>query len=299
MLDYNDLQFFAAVVNHRSFSAAARTLGVPKSRLSRRVAVLEEHLGVRLLERSTRHLALTQVGEQVFEHASAAVAQAEAIEDAALSMQAEPRGLVRVSCPIGLHGALADALPAFLESNPKLKLVVIATDRRVDHVHESIDVAVCVRENLDTDGDLQMRRIGHSRRILVSNREFARNHGWILKPADLIQLPLLSQTEHPARSIWNLSSSSGTMETVTFEPRFASGSFDLLMSSARGGLGVALLPAVKCRQDLESGRLVQVLPEWSGIDGILHLVFTSRRGMLPGVRATVEFLAQALRIAVD
>jgi len=92
MLDYNDLQFFAAVVNHRSFSAAARTLGVPKSRLSRRVAVLEEHLGVRLLERSTRHLALTQVGEQVFEHASAAVAQAEAIEDAALSMQAEPRG---------------------------------------------------------------------------------------------------------------------------------------------------------------------------------------------------------------
>lgn len=233
MLDYNDLQFFAAVVNHRSFSAAARTLGVPKSRLSRRVAVLEEHLGVRLLERSTRHLALTQVGEQVFEHASAAVAQAEAIEDAALSMQAEPRGLVRVRCPIGLHGALADALPAFLESNPKLKLVVIATDRRIDLVHEGIDVAVRVRENLDTDGDLPMRRIGYSRRILVSNREFARNHGWILKPADLIQLPLLSQTEHPARSIWNLSSSSGTMETVTFEPRFASGSFDLLMSSAR------------------------------------------------------------------
>src|SRR6202045_4152048 len=105
--DFNDLQFFAAVVVHRGFSAAARALGLPKSRVSRRVAVLEERLGVRLLDRTTRGVNLTEVGQQVFEHARAAVIEAEAAEEAALRMQSEPRGLVRMSCPLGLQGAIA------------------------------------------------------------------------------------------------------------------------------------------------------------------------------------------------
>src|SRR5258708_40301398 len=105
--DFNDLQFFAAVVAHRGFSAAARALGLPKSRVSRRVALLEERLGVRLLDRTTRGLGLTQVGQQVFEHARAAGIEAEAAEEAALLMQAEPPGLVRLSRPIGLHSPVA------------------------------------------------------------------------------------------------------------------------------------------------------------------------------------------------
>ena len=112
MRDLNDLQFFAAVVTHRGFSAAARALGLPKSRVSRRVALLEERLGVRLLDRTTRGLGLTEVGQQVFEHARAAVIEAEAAEEAALRMQTEPRGLVRLSCPLGLQRAIADPLPA-------------------------------------------------------------------------------------------------------------------------------------------------------------------------------------------
>jgi DNA-binding transcriptional LysR family regulator len=107
MRDFNDLQFFAAVVTHRGFSAAARALGLPKSRVSRRVALLEELLGVRLLDRTTRGIGLTEVGQQVFEHARAAVIEAEAAEEAALRMQAEPRGLVRLSCPLGLQSAIA------------------------------------------------------------------------------------------------------------------------------------------------------------------------------------------------
>src|SRR5713226_3674319 len=132
MHDFNDLQFFAAVVCHRGFSAAARVLEVPKSRLSRRVALLEARLGVRLLDRTTRGLGLTQVGQQVFEHARAAVLEAEAAEEAALRMQAEPRGLVRLSCPLGLQGAIAAALPAFLATHPRLRVQCIVTNRRVD-----------------------------------------------------------------------------------------------------------------------------------------------------------------------
>src|ERR1700722_1498576 len=99
MRDLNDLQFFAAVVGHRSFSKAARALGVPKSRVSRRVAVLEQRLVVRLVERSTRSLSVTEVGQQIYEHARTAIEEADAVEDVALRMRSEPRGLVRISCP--------------------------------------------------------------------------------------------------------------------------------------------------------------------------------------------------------
>src|ERR1700722_4820434 len=122
MRDFNDLQFFAAVVAHRGFYAAARALGLPKSRVSRRVALLEKRLGVRLLDRTTRGLGLTQVGQQVYARARAAVAEAEAAEDVAMRMQTEPRGLVRLSCPLGLVGSIAEHLPGFLADHPQLQV---------------------------------------------------------------------------------------------------------------------------------------------------------------------------------
>jgi DNA-binding transcriptional LysR family regulator len=150
MRDLNDLQFFAAVVGRGSFSAAARLLGVPKSRVSRRVALLEERLGVRLLERSTRRVSVTEAGQQIYEHARAAIVEAEAVEDVALRMRAEPRGLVRLSCPVGLRDYISRNLPAFLAANPLLRLKIMITNRRVDLIEEGVDVAIRVRERLDT-----------------------------------------------------------------------------------------------------------------------------------------------------
>jgi len=294
MRDFNDLQFFAAVVLHRGFSAAARVLGVPKSRISRRVALLEERLGVRLLDRTTRGLGLTQVGQQVFEHAHAAVIEAEAAEEAALRMQAEPRGLVRLSCPLGLQGAIAAPMAGFLAAHPLLRLECIVTNRRVDLVHEGIDVAIRVRERLDTDADLQMKRIGLSRRILVASPAFLAKEGEPATPAELGRFPILHQ-EQQGGSVWHLTSDDGDTSTVPIEPRLATGSFDILTAAACQEAGIALLPATNCREALFSGALVRVLSRWSGIDGILHLVFASRRGMLPGVRAVIDFAAAALR----
>jgi DNA-binding transcriptional LysR family regulator len=294
MRDFNDLQFFAAVVLHRGFSAAARVLGVPKSRISRRVALLEERLGVRLLDRTTRGLGLTQVGQQVFEHAHAAVIEAEAAEEAALRMQAEPRGLVRLSCPLGLQGAIAAPMAGFLAAHPLLRLECIVTNRRVDLVHEGIDVAIRVRERLDTDADLQMKRIGLSRRILVASPAFLAKEGEPATPAELGRFPILHQ-EQQGGSVWHLTSDDGDTSAVPIEPRLATGSFDILTAAACQGAGIALLPATNCREALFSGALVRVLSRWSGIDGILHLVFASRRGMLPGVRAVIDFAAAALR----
>ena len=294
MRDFNDLQFFAAVVLNRGFSAAARVLGVPKSRVSRRVALLEERLGVRLLDRTTRGLGLTQVGQQVFVHAQAAIIEAEAAEEVALRMQTEPRGLVRLSCPLGLQGAIAGPLPGFLAAHPRLRLQCIATNRRVDLIHEGIDVAIRVRERLDTDADLQVKRIGVSRRILVASPNLLATADAPMSPADLANFPILHQDEQSGGT-WHLATENGEISDIPVEPRLACGSFDILMAAACQGAGIALLPATYCQEALATGALVRVLPEWSGTDGILHLVFASRRGMLPSVRAVIDFAAAALK----
>ncbi|GLR83626.1 LysR family transcriptional regulator [Bradyrhizobium iriomotense] len=294
MRDLNDLQFFVAVVVNRGFSAASRALGVPKSRISRRVALLEERLGVRLLDRSTRGLGLTQVGQQIYEHAQAAMIEADAVEEVALRMQAEPRGLVRLSCPLGLQGAIAGPLPGFLAAHPQLRVQCIATNRPVDLIHEGVDVAIRVRERLDTDADLQVKRIGVSRRILVASPNLLATAGVPKSPADLGNFPILDQDEQSGGT-WLLTAENGETSSVPVEPRLASGSFDILMAAASQGTGITLLPARYCQNALASGALVRVLPEWSGTEGILHLVFVSRRGMLPGVRAVIDFAATALK----
>jgi DNA-binding transcriptional LysR family regulator len=294
MRDFNDLQFFAAVVLHHGFSAAARALGIPKSRISRRVALLEERLGVRLLDRTTRGLGLTEVGQKVFEHARAAVIEAEAAEEAALRMQAEPRGLVRLSCPLGLQDAIAGPLPGLLAAHPQLRVQCIATNRRVDLIHEGVDVAIRVRERLDTDADLQVKRIGISRRILVASPKLLAKTDAPMSPVDLANFPVLYQEEQSGGT-WRLTSENGDISSVPVEPRLATGSFDLLIAAARQGAGIALLPARSCQEALSSGALVRILPQWSGTDGILHLVFASRRGMLPSVRAVIDFTAAALK----
>jgi DNA-binding transcriptional LysR family regulator len=295
--DFNDLQFFTAVVLNHGFSAAARALRVPKSRISRRVALLEERLGVRLLDRTTRGLGLTQVGQQVFEHARAAVIEAEAAEEVALRMQVEPRGLVRLSCPLGLQRAIASPLPGFLAAHPLLRVELITTNRRVDLIHEGVDVAIRVRERLDTDAELQLKRIGVSRRIVVASPSLLAKMDPPTMPAGLADFPILHHEEQ-GDSTWQLTTENGETSTVAIEPRLATGSFDVLIAAASQGAGVALLPEANCQEALSSGALVRVLPQWSGTDGILHLVFASRRGMLPGVRAVIDFAAAALKSAV-
>lgn len=295
MRDLNDLQFFVAVVTQRSFSAAARFLGVPKSRVSRRVSLFEERLGVRLLERSTRRLSVTEIGQLIFEHARASLVEAEAIEEMALRSRAEPRGLVRVSCPLGFTASIADSLPTLLCKNPLLRVQLVVTNRRVDLIEEVIDVSVRVREQLDTDVDLVMKRIGTSKRILVASPTLLASMGTPAAPADLSRYPLLHQQEQLGPSTWVLANGTGEQLSVNVQPKLATGDFGVLVGAARAGVGIALLPQTNCGKELAAGSLVRVLPGWDVADGILHLVFTSRRGMLPSVRAVIDFLAETLR----
>lgn len=299
MQDLNDLSFFAAVVAHGGFSAAARAMGIPKSRLSRRVAAFEAQLGVRLLERSTRRLSVTEVGQDIYRHARAALSEAEAIVETASRMKSEPRGLVRVSCPQDADRILAAELPALLAQYPNLRVQLIVTNRRVDLIEEGIDVAVRLRQSLDTDTNLQVKIIGYTRPILVASPAFLDAHGRPGTPASLEGLPTIAQGERPGLDRWTLIDAAGNEEILVHEPRLSATTFPVLKRAALDGIGIAFLPELICTDMLEDGQLERILPDWSGPEGVLHLIFTARRGLLPGVRAVIDLLADALAVRLD
>ncbi len=293
--DLNDLYFFAAVVEHGGFSAAGRALDIPKSRLSKRVAQLEERLGVRLLQRTTRKFVVTETGERFYEHCRAVLEEARAAQDAVDAVRAEPHGVVRVSCPVSLsRSILAPILPDFLDAHPQVQVRLLASNRRVDLIDEGYDIAIRVRFKLDTDATLILREFGQSSMVLVANPGLWKRHARPESPADLAALPLLSMNERDGIQRWDLTHDDGEVVEVDIHPRLVSGEFAVLMEAAWRGTGVALLPESVCRQSIEEGRLERVLPAWSGPQGTMHFVYPSRRGLLPGVRALVDFLAEQL-----
>jgi DNA-binding transcriptional LysR family regulator len=294
MRDLNDLSFFAAVVANGGFSAASRALDVPKSRISRRVAALEGQLGVRLVERSTRRFNVTEVGHDVYRHARAALAEADAIDDVASRLQAEPQGLVRISCPQGVDRLLAAELPPFLQRFPKLRVQVLVGNRRVDLIEEGVDLAIRVRDELDGDGDLQVKIIGRTQRMLVASPALLDARGRPQTPADLSAYPTLSLTERPGPDRWELVNADGAETVVTHEPRLSATEFSILRQAALDGLGIAFMAEYACRDPLADGRLERVLPAWGGREAIFHVLFTSRRGLLPSVRAVIDFVAATL-----
>ncbi len=295
MQDLNDLRLFAAVVSHGGISAASRALGAPKSRISRRVAALEGDLGVRLFERSTRRFRVTEVGRDIYQHARAALAEADAIDEAASRLKVEPQGLVRVSCPIGAGHRFGKHLPAFLAEHPQMRLQIVLTNRRVDLIEESIDVAVRWGPELDADAALQVRTLTHTSQILVASPGLAAQLGLPDDPHLLPEFPTLGAADMPGPTRWTLTHADGITADVVHEPRMSASDMTLLRDCAIAGAGIALLPEIACRDALLSGALVPVLPDWRSRDGMLYLVFTSRRGLLPGVRKVIDFLVKTFR----
>lgn len=298
--DLNDLYFFAAVVEHGGFSAASRAINVPKSRLSKRVSQLEDGLGVRLLQRTTRRFVVTEAGERFYRHCQAMLAEARAAADDVAALRAEPSGVVRLSCPVSLaQSLLAPSLPRFLKRYPQVQLRVLSSNRRVDVIGEGFDVAIRVRDKLDTDAELVARRFCPARVVLVASPAFLAAHGEPRAPQDLSALPVLSVFEQEGEQTWELFDSACVRTTVPVRPRLASGEFRVLIEAALQGIGIAWVPEQACTEELRGGRLRVVLPEWGLPQGILHIVYPSRRGMLPAVRALVDFLAAALEQPVQ
>jgi DNA-binding transcriptional LysR family regulator len=291
--DLNDLFLYAAVVRHGGFAPAARALGAPKSKLSKRVARLEERLGVRLIERSTRKFRVTDTGQAFFQQVEAGLADLEAAEAVAAQAQAEPKGLVRVSCPPGLtQNMMAAVLPGFLSAHPQVTVQLLVIGRRVDVIEEPVDVALRVRERLDSDPNLTMRTLGASRFVLAASPAFLKALKQPVTIEALGELPTLTPNDRTGGDVWRLTGPGGRKAEVSHSPRLSTGDFDVLVEAAAAGLGVALIPDHFGNAHFRDGRLTQVLPGWSTTEGVVHAVYAGRRGLLPAVRAFIEHLAR-------
>jgi DNA-binding transcriptional LysR family regulator len=287
--------YFTQVVDHGGFARAARALGIPKSRLSRHVMALESELNVRLVNRSTRRFVVTDLGREVYRHATAMLAEADAALEAVEFARAAPRGTIKVSCPVALaQSPLATILPEFLRRYPAVRLQLHVSNRRVDVVSEGFDVALRVRSQPSGDDGLVMRSFGQADEFLVASPDYLERAG---EPADPTQLATRDTLDYAGefdRRPWELSGPDGHSARVDHTPRVVCHDFVVLRAVALAGLGIARLPETVVREDLERGALRRVLPEWNSPQGIVHVVFPSRRGLLPAVRAFVDFLAERL-----
>ena len=290
MQDLNDFYYFVQVVDHSGFAAAGRALGLQKSLLSRRVAVLEDRLGVRLLQRSSRRFGVTEIGREFYTRCVAMLVEARSAEQIVAQNQAAPRGVVRLSCPVGLLSFQFDTLFArFLSENEAVTLHLESTNRQVDVIAEGFDLAIRVRFP-----PLEEIRVGHA----TVGREHAMPRGPSSScPArgflasQIAGLPSLGPGPAHRDHHWDLQHVGGQTASVPYLPRLVTDDLNALRAAAIQGLGIVQLPTVLVHEDVQAGRLIRLLADWRPRAGIIHAVFPSRRGLLPSVRALLDFLA--------
>lgn len=292
MHDLNDLYYFSKVVEHRGFAPAGRALNIAKSKLSRRVRQLEDELGVSLLVRSSRTFVITEVGEQFYRHCRAMLVEAETAIEAVASMQSEPCGTVKLSCPIGLlNFHVGDMLADFMVQYPKVTIELDATNRRVDVLGEGFDMAIRVRSFPLDDSDLVLKILSQREQCLVASPAIVSQFGVASSPMQLTQYPALARAKANEAHVWELEDDKHNTMTVNFTPRYLTTDMLALRQAALKGVGIVQLPSLMLESDFKQGRLVQVLPGWRPQTEVIHIVFPSRRGMLPSVRALIDFLA--------
>jgi len=289
--DLNDLRLFAEVVEHGSFTAAARGLGVQTSKLSRRVRALEEELGVRLLNRTSRSLSLTETGRRFYQHCLAVLAESTAARDFVDQTRSKPQGTIRLSCPVGLLTAGISAIIAqYVQDNPQVQVLVDATNRRVDVVEEGLDFAIRVRLPPLENTDLAVRQLGLSVQILVASPDLVARHPVPHSLESLKEWPTLTMASSSERFVWTLVDAKGHTTSWEHQPLLATDDLASLRVAALRGVGVGMLPRELVEADIQAGRLQHLLAGLATTPGLVHVVFPTRRGRVPAVRRLLDAL---------
>jgi DNA-binding transcriptional LysR family regulator len=290
--DLNELFYFAKVVDYGGFSAAQRAIGIPKSRLSRRIAELEKQLGVRLLQRDTRRFSMTDAGKLFHEHCRAMMIEAEDAINTVLMLRSSPRGAVRLSCPVtASHTLLAPLVAGFLQRYPEVTLRVHVTNRVTDLFEDEVDIALRVRSFVDDTAGLIVQRLWATPQHLVAAKSLF-NRFRPITFDNLRKLPTLDLSPHDGRHVWHLKASDERSHDYVHQPRLITDDMESLRQAALAAQGVAALPEIVCGPDLRAGRLVAVLPGWSLPDHQLYAAFLSRRGLMPAVKHFLDYLSE-------
>ncbi|TCU19318.1 LysR family transcriptional regulator [Rhizobium sullae] len=289
MLDLNDILVFARVVEAGSFTGAARLLGMPKTTVSRRIAALERELGIRLLQRTTRSLSVTDAGRLYYERSSQAL---RTIEDANLRLaeaRAEPSGTIRISAPVGFGGFLSGTVSGFLAIYPKTMVELRLTDDRLNLVEDSIDLAF--RTGILPDSTLIARKLGSTHRILCASPDYLARLGVPEAPADLAFHHCVIAGPSTTNAHWVLEGPHGE-ESVMVSGRFAANEMQAVIAAAIAGYGIAQLPDRMAEASVTDGRLCRVLGDYTTRAGGLYAVYPSSRHLSPAVKAFIELAAE-------
>jgi DNA-binding transcriptional LysR family regulator len=298
--DFNDATLFVQVVRAASFTAAAREHGVPVSTVSRRIVRLESRLGARLLERTTRHLHLTSVGERYFEHAERALDELTEGSRLVREAHATPRGKVRITAPVGIGAQLSRALAPFLLNAPLVTVEIDLGDRRVDLVAEGFDIAL--RAGPIDSADHVARKIHDSTRGLYASPAYLARHGQPRRAEDLKEHHLIATRATASGAVWDLVTTprargKARRHRIDFKPRLLVNELMAARHAAIAGIGITQLPV----SHVERGTLERVLPRLSGESVGLWLVYPAHRSVTAAVRACVEHLLGELaaRLTVE
>jgi DNA-binding transcriptional LysR family regulator len=291
MPDLNSLMIFVKVVEAKSFSDAARRLKIPLSTVSRRVADLEKQLGVRLIERSTRRLRLTDVGSEVFEQGKHSVEISEAVDNIASNHQSSVSGELRLAAPPSISDSLlAPLVGAFQASYPNVRIQVFITDRIVDQIAEGVDLAFQVDPQLK-DSSLIARKILTYRHQLVASPAYLAGCKPPQRPQDLLQHRLLAFSFWKPMNVWTFVNGK-KKETLTFRPHLSMNDYAGLAAALLAGTGIGDLPPLVQPELVRNGQLVEVMSDWRFALFHLWLVHTSSRYVTRPVRVFKDFAAQ-------
>lgn len=296
MLDLQQLTSFLAVVRAGSFVAAAESTGLSKAAVSRHVADLEQHLGVRLLHRTTRRLSLSEDGQQFHARAVELVAALSELESETASSGGEATGLLRINAPLtfgNLH--LAPLWPRFLAANPKVSLDVTLNDRVVDLVEEGYDAAIRISARLDPQ--LVGRQLASTRIVLCASPGYLAAHGTPAHPRELAGHQILAYSYWSGGDDWRFSGPDGEIG-VRVNPRIHTNSGDTCRAAALDGQGIVLQPDFLVGPDLKSGALVELMTDYRSLTLGIFAVYATRKHLPMKTRRLIDFLVEAFKAPV-
>jgi len=296
----NHAFYFVSVVEKNGFSAAARALGIPKSRISRQVRQLEEMLDTKLLLRDSRHLSLTEAGRAYLQHARAALDCMATAEAAVRRKQDILEGSVTLSCSVGVaQYAVSSLLPLYLAENPRVVVRLQVSNAFVDLIEDGVDLAIRGHVKLLPDSQLVQRRLAVVPWHLFASRGYLESRGTPETLSELEGREALALGWRPGDDCWSLQDALGSTASIPYDVRLRSDDMVTLKRAAAEGLGIVALPGYVCRDEVAAGQLCRLLSDWTAGLPELSLLMPSRKGVPPQVEALVRFLRKALPAVVQ
>lgn len=285
-MDLNEIAIFIKVVQVGSFIQASKALGIPNSTVSSKISSLEKRLGVTLIQRTTRKLNITEVGEAYFKRCLAGLEEIKTAESEISSIQGEPNGLLRITAPADMgRSILPDIISKFTDKYPKVSVETLLTDRRVDLLSEGVDLAI--RAGVLKDSTLIAKKLGSSYFVPVASPKYIKQHGAPAHPRELkehfiIHFPPMGTNE------WRLFSPKGGL-SITVHPRVIINDLYANIELAIRGDGIALVPAYMCQREMQLRKLVRILPDWRTSVNPVHFVYPGQRFVSPKLSSFITF----------